>query len=219
MRMSLYGTEAQVGGVPLTDLARGGSAVASDALGLKASLAFDIRPVTCAVEFCGPATTVAVDPGDNRAAYEALAVVRPGDVLVISAAGNLDVAMVGGTLAGHCRNLGVVAIVTDGLVRDRPALDRLGIPVWARGMTPNAPTKLTVGEVGGAVRIGGLQISAGDVLIGDLDGVALVPKAPPQAFAETFRRMLEREAQLELGVGRGDAEPSWLSALKERERK
>lgn len=203
-----------VGGVPLADLALGGSAVVSDALGLKASLSFEIRPVTAAADFCGPAVTVAVDPGDNRAAYEALSVVRPGDVLVISAAGALDVAMVGGTLAGHCRNRGVVAIVTDGLVRDRAALDRIGIPVWARGMTPNAPTKLTVGEVGGVIRIGGLEISAGDVLVGDLDGVAQVPRQPPAGFVESFRRMLEREAQLELGVGRGDPEPSWLVALK-----
>jgi 4-hydroxy-4-methyl-2-oxoglutarate aldolase len=201
----------------LKALLQAGSSVVSDALGGGASLPFDIRPVTPSVAFGGPALTVRLDLGDNRGAYEALSVMRPGDVLVIDCAGVLDVAVVGGTLAGHCRNLSAAAIVTNGLVRDRAALERLGLPVWARGMCPAAPRKLTPGAVGAPVDLG-VTIRSGDLLVGDVDGITVVPANPPADFADRFARACEREKRLDSAVAAGDAEPAWLLELRRADR-
>lgn len=194
-----------------------GSAGACDALGRRTGLVHHVRPVTRNVSFCGRAVTAAVDPGDNRAAYEALDLIRPGDVLVVSCASSLDVAMVGGTLAGHCRNAGAVAIVTDGMVRDAAALETIGLPVWARGFVPNAPKKLGRGTVGSVVVIGDVAISHGDILVGDADGIAAVPKQPPEGFSERLRASLDREAEAAKAVARGDRAPAWLLAIRESE--
>lgn len=198
------------------DLAKAGSVVVTDALQLKSGLAAYIRPTTAHVEFCGRAVTAAVEPGDNRAAYEALDLLQPGDVLVVSCADVHDVAMVGGALAGHCRNLGAVGIVTDGMIRDSVAIARLGIPVWARGIVPNAPQKLAAGRVGLPVNLGGVPISTGDYLVADVDGLTVVPSSPPEGFRERLRFNLERERKAELAVERGERAPAWLRAIREQ---
>ena len=198
----------------LTELASAGSVVVTDSLQLKSGLAAYIRPITSHANFCGRAVTVTLEPGDNRAAYEALDVLRADDVLVISCADTHDVAVVGVTLAGHCRNLGVVGIVTDGMVRDSVELERLGMPVWARGIIPNAPRKLSVGTVGEPVSIGNVIVATGDVLVADVDGVTAVPKCPPAQFFEKLRFNLERESAARLGVERGDRVPEWLRAIR-----
>jgi 4-hydroxy-4-methyl-2-oxoglutarate aldolase len=202
----------------LTELAAAGSVVVTDSLQLKSGLAAYIRPITSHANFCGRAVTAALEPGDNRAAYEALDFLRSGDVLVISCAETHDVAVVGGTLAGHCRNLGVVGIVTDGMVRDSVEIERLGMPVWARGIVPNAPRKLAVGTVGEPVSVGNVVITAGDVLVADVDGVTVVPKCPSPQFFERLRFNLQRESAAQLAVERGDRVPQWLQAIRSQEK-
>ena len=84
--------------------------------------------------------------------------------------------VVGDLLLGMARNKGLVACVTDGLVRDIDGIDKVGMPVFARGLSPNSPFKDGPGEIGLSVVIGGLAIHSGDILVGDKNGVAVVPR-------------------------------------------
>ncbi|HEY5754644.1 MAG TPA: RraA family protein [Steroidobacter sp.] len=201
----------------LTELANAGSVVVTDSLQLKSGLAAYLRPITSRANFCGRAVTVALEAGDNRAAYEALDILRADDVLVISCAETHDVAVVGGTLAGHCKNLGVVGIVTDGMIRDSAEIERLGMPVWARGIIPNAPGKLALGTVGEPVTIGNVVVATGDVLVADIDGITAVPQRPPAEFFEKLRLNLQRESAARVAVERGDRVPQWLRAIRSQD--
>jgi 4-hydroxy-4-methyl-2-oxoglutarate aldolase len=201
----------------IEEIRQAGSIVVTDALNLRSGLPAGIRPLTSKADFCGRALTVQVEPGDNRAAYEALSNLRVGDVLVVGCADAQDVAMVGGTLAGHCRNRGAVGIVTDGMIRDWAALEELGLPVWASGRVPNAPTKLHAGTVGGAVKIGAVTINTGDIIVADIDGVTVIPEPQPTDFVMRLRAMVEREERLAAGVERGEHEPAWLADIRSQE--
>ena len=113
---------------------------------------------------------------DNLAPYAALKVLRPGDVVVIASDGCQEAALIGDNLVGLMRNAGAVAVVTDGLVRDAAGLDALCLPVHAAGHCPRAPSKQGPGAGGLPLQIGGIEISSGDLIVADADGVVAVPR-------------------------------------------
>jgi 4-hydroxy-4-methyl-2-oxoglutarate aldolase len=85
--------------------------------------------------------------------------------------------VLGDLVARELLRAGVVAVVTDGLIRDSRAVAELGLPVWARGVTPVASRKDGVGGVGGRVVIGGVPVEDGDLVVADADGVVVWPAA------------------------------------------
>ena len=91
--------------------------------------------------------------------------------------------MAGDVMLGMARNAGIVALVTDGMVRDIDGLDGVGIPVFARGLTPNSPFKDGPGEIGLPIAIGGVIVEAGDLIVGDQDGVVVVARSVAEAVA------------------------------------
>jgi regulator of RNase E activity RraA len=105
------------------------------------------------------------------------AVTASGTVLVVAGAGESRTAVLGDLVAADLLAAGVAAVVTDGLIRDSRAVAELGLPVWARGVTPVASRKDGVGNVGGSVVIGGVPVSDGDVVVADADGVVVWPAA------------------------------------------
>ena len=115
------------------------------------------------------------------APYAALKFAQPGDVLVVAVDGNSAASVIGDVLLGMARNAGIVAAVTDGMVRDIAGIDEVGIPVFAQGLSPNSPFKDGPGEIGGAITLGGTTVRAGDLVVGDIDGVVVVPRAPDRS--------------------------------------
>lgn len=126
--------------------------------------------------FAGPALTVRVRPGDNLFLHKALDVALPGDVVVVNAGGALDNAIIGAMMGNYAARRGVAAVIIDGAVRDLRELQSLPIPIWARGATPNGPWKTGPGEIGYPVAVGGLSVSSGDLVVGDADGVIVLPR-------------------------------------------
>src|SRR5690606_26363629 len=120
---------------------------------------------------------------DNLAPYAALAFAKPGDVLVIATEDYEPASVSGDIMVGMARNAGVAGVVTDGMVRDIPGLDAVGIPVFARGVSPNSPQKDGPGTIGLPVVIGGLAIGPGDLIAADGDGVVVVPRETIAATA------------------------------------
>jgi 4-hydroxy-4-methyl-2-oxoglutarate aldolase len=169
----------------------------SDAAGRAGALAPDIKPVTPSCRFAGTALTVDCGRHDNLAFWAALESVRPGDVMMVATHGHAGCAVVGDLIIAFARNRGAVAVVTDGMVRDAEALAGIGVPVFAAGIRPSGPTKRGPGSVGLPVWVGGQRVEAGDLVVGDSDGVVVVPKAMLTQAADELDRIAEKEAAME----------------------
>lgn len=121
-----------------------------DANGRRGALDYRVRPLTRAMRFCGVALTVQSRPRDNLAPYAAIQYAKPGDVIMVATDSYEEASVVGDLLLGMAKNQGVCALVTDGLVRDIDGLNAVGIPVFARGLSPNSPYKDGPGKIGPA---------------------------------------------------------------------
>ena len=124
--------------------------------------------------FFGVAVTCQTGPSDNLAAHGGLALAEPGDVLVVATGGYTGAAVIGDNMAHMAKNKGVLAIVTDGVLRDLPGLLEVGIPMFCQGISPNSPARNGPGTVGLPVTLGGVSVSSGDLVVGDRDGVVIV---------------------------------------------
>src|SRR5271168_3043872 len=164
-----------------------------DAMGGTGALEWRIK-LLVGRSLVGVALTCDCGPLDNLAFMAALAECRPGDVLVVATGGYVGAAVTGDLLIGVARNRGAAGFVTDGLVRDLDDLETIGLPVFALGVTPNSPQRRGPGTVGLPVVCGGVSIASGDVLVGDRDGVVVVPRARISATLESLERVKASEA-------------------------
>jgi 4-hydroxy-4-methyl-2-oxoglutarate aldolase len=152
------------------------STLASDGSAGAGALPPWIRALTPEATVAGPALVVSVGRDDNTPMRDVPARVDgPGTVLVVAGGAESRTAVLGDLVAAELMRAGVVAVVTDGLIRDSRAVAALGLPVWARGTTPIASRKDGVGSVGGGVVIGGVPVSDGDLVVADADGVVVWP--------------------------------------------
>jgi RraA family protein len=145
--------------------------------------------------FAGPALTVKVRPGDHLFLHKALDIARPGDIVICDAGGALQNAILGENMGRYAVSRGIAGIVIDGAIRDRAGLAGLPIPVYARGVTPNGPWKLGPGEIGYPIAVGGIAIAPGDLVVGDEDGVIVLPRAEAQSIIVKAQARVEAEAR------------------------
>ena len=142
-----------------------------------------LRPLRPDWRVIGRAFTVQASTDDNLAVNLAVqAPPPPGCVLVVGGHLGSRTATVGDLMAHEFRNLGVAAIVTDGLVRDAQELRALGLPIWCRGVTPIASTKVDPGRVGSGTVIGGVPVHDGDLITADDDGAVVWPASEYDAL-------------------------------------
>jgi regulator of RNase E activity RraA len=161
----------------------------------------EIRPLVAGVKMAGRAVTAKAN-GDLMSLIAALDVARPGDVLVVSA--GIDDQAVSGELFGtEAFRRGLAGVVVDGLVRDTAAIVRLGLPYYARGVTPKAPRAVKVPEIQVPLRIGGVEVVPGDVLVGDDDGIIVASAAAFAAIADAAAEIQEREKRLRVAIENG----------------
>ena len=148
-----------------------------DALLGRGALDAAIKPVDPSrASFVGVALPCETQANDNLAILAALAHAKPGDVIVAGSDGFTRSAVVGDNVAMMAKNAGVRAIVVDGMARDLEGLEGVGLPVFALGITPNSCVRSGPGKVGLPVVVGGVRVEAGDVVLGDRDGVVIVPR-------------------------------------------
>ena len=185
----------------------------SDAAGRTGTLPPAIKPVTPLAAFAGPALTVHAGPHDNLAVWAALEHLVAGDVMVVATGGYSGAAVVGDLIVAFARNAGAIAVVTDGMVRDREGLAPLGVPVHAAGIRPAGPDKAGPGAVGLPVWIGEHRIEAGDLIVGDTDGVVTVPQARLVDAADALDAIRAKEAVTEAEAAGGARAPSHLAAI------
>ena len=185
-----------------------------DALHGRAALSADVKPVVPEqAEFCGVAVPCHAGPADNLAVFAALPLIQPSDVIVAATDGYRETAIVGDLVLGMARNLGAVAFVTDGCVRDIPGIRGVGLPCFATGVTPNSPVKNGPGTVNLPIVLAGTSVAPGDVVIGDADGVVVIPFDNIDLVSARLEKVRAAEASLVARVAEGLGVPEWVRKL------
>jgi 4-hydroxy-4-methyl-2-oxoglutarate aldolase len=157
-----------------------------------------IRPVWDGPRFLGPATTVVLSPGDGLMARKAIDLAQPGDVLVMNSFGATERAVLGGSVAIAAARRGIVGVVIDGAVRDVGEIAEVGLPVMARSVTPRSgSTPHGWGEVNVPVAIGGVVVGAGDIVVGDREGIVVVPAEHAAQVLATYQKVAEKKGRPE----------------------
>jgi 4-hydroxy-4-methyl-2-oxoglutarate aldolase len=163
-----------------------------------------IKPIWPSGRVIGSALTVWCHSADNLMAHKALSLAVDGDILVVNTQGNTSNSPFGELLAASAVKAGVRAVIVDGAVRDGEGLQALGLPVYARGLSPNGCNKDGAGEVGAVIACGGVAVRPGDVIIADRDGVTVVPLEDAaevaRLAAEQMNRERKRMAEIENGI-------------------
>ncbi|MED4156604.1 RraA family protein [Priestia aryabhattai] len=135
-----------------------------------------IKPLKESYKVSGRAFTVKMPVGDNLVVLKAIREAKPGDVLVIDAKGDTYRAIAGDFIVGMAQTLGIKGIVVDGVIRDIEGTKQLNYPVFCKGTTIAASSKAGMGEINIPISCGGQTIHPGDIIVGDADGVVVIPQ-------------------------------------------
>lgn len=153
---------------------------------------------------CGLAVTVNARPGDNLMVHKALQLALPGDVIVVGTCGNTTSAVFGELMCrtAVARQLG--GLIVDGAIRDVDGITSLGFPAYSRTVSPGSCDKDGPGEINVAISCGGIVVQPGDIVVGDRDGIAVVPRAHATDVLDLVHGLLEKEqrriAEIQAGV-------------------
>jgi len=175
-----------------------------------------IRPVN-AIPLLGPAFTVKARAGDNLLLHKALDLAKAGDIVVVDAQGDLSNAIMGELMVLWAIKRGIGGFVIDGAIRDVGTIRKLGIPVYAAGVTPAGPFKDGPGEINTPISCGGIVIHPGDILVGDEDGVVAIAPADAIELLEKSRSKSLAEQKIMEAIENEHWDRSWVDkALQER---
>ena len=193
-------------------------AIVSDMMNRTQVMDGRIKPVKEGMRVCGQARTVTAMVGDNGAVHMAIGLCEPGEILVVDAGGFLGTAIWGGIMTRAALQRGVGGLVVDGAVRDVAEIREMGFNTFSAGIVPAGPRKGFGGVIDGVIACAGCPVKSGDIVIGDDDGVAVVPlERQEPLLAASLEKLAQEEAtnaQTADGKLPGDRlglpEPEWL---------
>ena len=189
------------------------SSILADVAGRRGALDGRIQALTPHMRVCGPAFTVEVRAGDNLMIHAAMALARPGDVLVIDGKADRSCALMGSIMLNACKVLGLAGVVLDASIRDTEELRELGFPVWSIGASPNGPTKFVPGRINWPITCGDVAVHPGDLVVGDADGVVVVEREKAASLLPLAATKVTDERQRIADITSGkDLRPKWLDA-------
>lgn len=181
----------------LIEAVRGiGTATLHEAGGQIGALPSYIKPVAQNWYLCGPAMTVLSPPKDNLWLHRGIYAAQPGDVMVVDTGRFHEAGYWGEIMTHAAQQVGVAGLVIDGCVRDGAILEELGMPVFSAGLCirGTAKSKEAYGALDIPVRIGEIWVNPGDLVVGDRDGVVVVPQARIAEVTEKAKAREEKEA-------------------------
>lgn len=182
----------------------------SDMLNRMYTMSGEIRNVVNDRPLVGPACTVKVFPGDNLMVHKALDLAAPGDVVVVDTSGSRENAVLGDLVTTKAKHRGIAGFIIDGLVRDLSGMQRAGLPVYARGVTPFGPLHRGPGELNYTISCGGIVVNPGDIIVADSNGVVVVRQDFAEHILERLHEHRDRMAQYIEAVSRGDFSNDWV---------
>lgn len=181
-----------------------GTATIHEAMGRVGLMQPYLRPVYQGAKLCGPAVTVLLQPGDNWMLHVAAEQLRDGDVVVAACTTDSDAGFFGDLLATSFRARGGTGLVIDGGVRDVADLEQLDFPVFAKAIHARGTVKETLGSVNIPVTCAGAVVHPGDVVVGDADGVVVVPRDKVPEVVDASRGREEKEAGVRKRLAAGE---------------
>lgn len=155
-----------------------------------------IKPLDSKSHMAGRAVTVQCFPGDNLAMHQGIYAAEPGDILVLAAQGYSSAGHFGDIMALACKMRGIAGVIIDGSCRDAEDIKALGLPVFVRGMNPSGTVKASAGKINVPVQCGGITVHPGDMIIGDCDGVVVVPREKEDEVFAKAKSKFEKEEQI-----------------------
>lgn len=161
------------------EASRFGTATLHEAAGKIGALPSAIKPMAPGFRLAGPAFTVHGPGSDNLWLHRAIALARPGDVLVAYAGGVFEAGYWGEIMSTAALAMNLGGLVMDGCVRDGDILPKVGFPIFARGLCIRGTGKdfSAYGALAKALTIGDISVEPGDLVVGDTDGVVVIPRA------------------------------------------
>jgi len=150
----------------------------------------------------GGVVTVRTYPGDWAKPVEAIDIARKGDVIVIDA-GGLGKAVWGELASESCKRKGIAGVVINGASRDTEDIDKIGFPVFAKNKRPTAGEPKGFGEINVPIKISGVEIKPGDYIVGDSDGVVVIPKERAIEVANRAMDVFEKENRIREEIRKG----------------
>lgn len=170
----------------------------SDGLNKTGTMSYKMKPIWEGLRIAGPAMTVKCSPADNLMLHKAISMARAGDVLVVDTGSTMEYAIMGELMASAAQKMQIGGIVVDGCVRDITQLKEKHSPVFAMGIVPSAGFKDGPGEINTVIVCGGVVVHPGDIIVGDENGVVVVPPAlVEEIIANTEKKLAYEKKRIE----------------------
>ncbi|MGF6471478.1 RraA family protein [Paraburkholderia youngii] len=190
--------------------ARFQAAILADVAGRRGTVHGRVQPLARTMKVAGPAVTVEVRAGDNLAIHAALAIAKPGDVILVDGKGDISCALLGEIMATQAKASGIAGIIIDGAVRDAHELANGDYPIFSAGLNPCGPTKSVAGRVNAPISIGGAAVNPGDLVVGDADGVVVIARHDVARIIDLAQKKLDVETARIAAIHKGDVRPGWV---------
>ena len=171
-------------------------AIAGDAMNRQNVMAGRISPLSFGMKMAGQARCVSTLAGDNAALHAVINYLQPKEVLVIDAGNYPDRAVWGGILNTRAKLKGINGIVLDGAGRDAAEMREMGLPIYLSALSPAGPHKGWGGSINDHISCGGVSVSPGDIILGDDDGVTVVPLAQADKVLDASLKRMANEADI-----------------------
>ena len=164
-----------------------------EASGRKGFVNPKIKPIFRGMKLCGPAFTVQTVPGDNLMLHKALEKAQEGDIIVATVGDEYEYGYWGDLMATQAKAKKLGGLAIDGCVRDSEEIIEMGFPIFSRGLAIRGTVKASLGLINYPINFGGTVINAGDLILGDDDGIVVVKFQDCQEVLAKSKERIQKE--------------------------